>query len=155
MTEKTIFVLLEYALLPAILIFGNFFTKFLTKENARFEFKEFLAIGLEVVLMSILGIAIYGISIYSHNNDIESLEFTIYCLAGSFFLLILYIILAGIIRIKGESANSSLKIQWFFAFIAIVILLSVINKGEDNMNAKNHLIPEKKTVIKKDCIKQI
>ena len=67
----------EFMVLPFILVFGNFFIKYLIKENSRFDIKEFLAIGIDVVFMCIVGIAIFGISVYRHNNNLQANGFVI------------------------------------------------------------------------------
>jgi cytochrome bd-type quinol oxidase subunit 2 len=132
---------IEYAVLPLILVLVTFFLKNLTKDNSRTELKEYFTMGFDIILVCIFGIAIFGLGIYNHNKDLESIKFVVKALIFSLILLALSIILTFIIKKKGDDSKVSFVLQVLFAFIAIYMLVYFINTGN---NSAHHLqIPKK------------
>jgi hypothetical protein len=144
---------IEYSVLPFLLVFTTIFVRGLTKKSSRINWRQFLCIGLDIILMCSFASFIYGISIYNHfesNSDIPNLFITTF--STSFVMLICAVMLSLFIRHLGEYSLGSLLLQNIVGIVCLFYLLSVIPMG-NSLFAQKPLNQTVKNIIKPDSSK--
>lgn len=122
--SHTILSILEYALMPFLLIVATVLTKYITKKSNRIKWKEFLSIGLDIILMCSFAMFIYGVSVYNHSSSGEHIIYiTLFSFIGSFVLFIFAVLTAVLIRHWGEGSNSAF---WFQNIIGGILLIGFL-----------------------------
>jgi len=128
--NHSILSLLEYALMPFLLVFSTAVIKHLIKRSSRIKWYVTLSIGLEIILMCAFGSFIYGISIHNHlENNLNTMSIVVCSFIISFVLFLLTVILALLIRHWGEHSKNSFWVQNIVAVILLVSLLIYISNG--------------------------
>lgn len=127
--------LLEYGLMPLFLVFATVVVRSSTYDTARIEWKEFLSIGLDLVLMCVFGTFIYGLSVFNHyESNVHAPVLMIYCACLSFILLITAITLARLTRHWGPKSLKTFWVPNIVGMIALSLLLFVISTGNNLIN---------------------
>ncbi len=134
---RSILSLLEYGVMPFLLVFSTAVIKCLTKEASRVKWQEFLSVGLDLILMCAFGTFIYGISVFNHfGSNVESPALLIISTIVSFILFILAVIMALFIRNWGEGAKLSFWIPNIVGFACLIFLIYLVSLGGGLLNSE-------------------
>ncbi|WP_298140593.1 hypothetical protein [Flavobacterium sp.] len=137
MMGSNILVYIEYAVLPIIIVILTFFLKNLTKDKSRTSINEYFSIAFDIILVCTVGIAIFGLGIYNHNDGREFSDFAILALIFTIVLFVLSVIITFMIKELGEESKPVRIVQVCFAIIAIVMLVYFIDYGNQTVNHKH------------------
>lgn len=125
---------LEYGIMPFLLVIATVTVKYVTKQSARINWKEFLSIGLDILLMCSFALFIFGVSLYNHSNKNSQVEDIVLLSVISCFLLFIFsIILALLIRHWGESDSKSFWIQNILGVLCLILFLYFVSTTNETI----------------------
>lgn len=129
--------ILEYGVMPFLLVIATVATKYITKKSNRIKWREFLSIGLDIMLMCSFAVFIYGVSVYNHfSNNEEVTSIVLLSFISSFILFIFAVLLAILLRHWGETSNTSFWVQNVLGVLFLITFLLFVSKTNNMLSGK-------------------
>ena len=125
----------EYSIFPFFLVVATSLIKILAKHSTRVKWTESLSIGLDIIMMSIFGSFIYGVSVHNHfSQHPATVGLLLNCVIFAGSLLVVSLALAVLMRfLWKDSPRKSCLIPNIVSVVCLVFLLVMVSDGNNRL----------------------